>query len=533
MIKELAERQDSQNGGENQQPRSSRPAARSLVIFCVVAGLLAVAGRILFRTHLPLTWDSVQFVLAVGHYDVTLHQPLPPGYFLYVYAAKLLAMLGLRPYLALLVLSLCAGGLTVGLAAWWAGRLWGLRGGLVAASLTLFSPLAWLYATRGDTYAISGFFALLVGYLCWRILSDPEQSVWPAALAIGLAGGFRPTDALLLAPVWLWAMRRRSWRQAAIGVMVFGLVTSAWVVPMLAATGGVARYQEVSAHLSRMLIDQAPIAGNLGMLGVFGWRLISSAAGLLLAAWPLVVFVGRKQLPQVMDEPGAWPFFVIWSVPAILFYLLVHLGQAGYLLIVLGPAVLLATAAVIRLSDSLSFAQFVLLLLVIVVLNSAFTGSVLIGQNQRLERSYVGIQQLLAGFSGTDSLVVTGLGVRGESQAEHPMLNFRLAMYLAPHLPVYIFPIEWSGLYGGDPPNYAHQMKAQRVSPPVVCRGIRNLVLVDPRLRRYLPAGTPCRQIWNDGVVQVYLVELDPAALLRLGADGRLVLTAAVPDDAE
>ncbi len=70
-------------------------------------------------------------------------------------------------------------------------------------------------------------------------------------------------------------------------------------------------------------------------------------------------------------------------------------------------------------------------------------------------------------------------------------------------------------------------MKAERVSPPVVCRGIRNIVLVDPRLQEYLPPGTPRKKIWDDGEVQVYLVKLDATAPLHLGADGHMVLTAA------
>ena len=533
MTKQLPKAQDSQDREESQQARLSSLAARSLFIFAVVAGLVAIAARLVFRTHMPLTWDSVQFVLGVVDYDIVAHHPHPPGYFLYIHTAKLLGLVGLPPYLALVAMSLCAGGLTVGLMVWWAGRLLGPQGGVVAGALALFSPLAWLYATRGDTYAISGFFALLVGYLCWRMLTDPRQPVGPAAVAIGLAGGFRPTDVLFLAPLWLWAMRRRSWRQVAVAVVIFGLITCAWAVPTVASVGGLAAYRRVSGHLSRMVIDQAPIAGNTRMLGVFGWYLISSTAGLLLAAWPLVLLAGRDYLPRVMGDRRAWLFLAIWSVPAVLFYLLVHLGQAGYLLIVLGPAVLLATAGIIRLSSSLSVTQFVTLLLVIVLLNSAFTGSLLISNNQRLERSLAGLQQLLAGFSGTDTVAMTGLGVRGESQAKHPMLNFRLAMYLAPHLPVYTFPLEWSRLYGGDPPDYAYQMKVARVGPPVVRRGIRNLVLLDPRLQKYLPTATPREKIWDDGEVQAYLVELDHTAPLRLDAEGQLVVTAAGPGGAQ
>ncbi len=527
MTKGLPGVQGSRDSEGSQQARLSSPALKSLLALVVVVGLVAIGARFISRTHLPLTWDSVQFVLGVIDYNILTHQPHPPGYFLYVHTAKLLGLMGLPPYLALVVMSVCAGGLTVGLAAWWAGWVWGWRGGLVAAALTLFSPLAWVYATRGDTYAISGFFSLLVGYLCWRMLTDPEQSVWPAAVGIGLAGGFRPTDALFLAPLWLWVMRRRPWHQVAAAVVIFGLITCLWAIPMVGSVGGIATYREVSGHLSRMVIRQAPLSGNMRMLGVFGWYLISSVGGLLLAAWPLVLLVGRQYLPRVMGSRQVWLFFAVWLSPVLLFCLLVHLGQAGYLLIMLGPAVLLATAGAIRLYDLLSFRQFVLLLLVIVVLNAAFTESLLMDENRGLERSFTGIRQLLAGFSGTDTVAITGLGVRGELRTEHPMLNFRLAMYLAPHIPVYIFPVEWPRLYGGDPPNYAHRMKAARVNPPVVCYGIRNLLLLDPRLQRYLPPGAPRKKIWDDGVVQVYLVKLLPTAPLRLGSEGRLVLTAA------
>ncbi len=64
-------------------------------LWAVVAGIAAIALRWPFRTRLPLSWDSVQYVLGILRYDITLHQPHPPGYFLYVHSAKLLHLLGL------------------------------------------------------------------------------------------------------------------------------------------------------------------------------------------------------------------------------------------------------------------------------------------------------------------------------------------------------------------------------------------------------------------------------------------------------
>lgn len=94
-------------------PLTGRPGrgwARSLLALALGVGVAALLVRFPFRTSIPPTWDSVQYVLGVLHYDLELHQPHPPGYLLYVYAAKALHALGLSPYAALLALSLVAGG---------------------------------------------------------------------------------------------------------------------------------------------------------------------------------------------------------------------------------------------------------------------------------------------------------------------------------------------------------------------------------------------------------------------------------------
>ncbi len=167
----MAEVENEVSGPQHRAGRELSPegvplAPGRLLLAAGIAGLAAVALRAPFATRLPLSWDSVQYVLGVRHYDITLHQPHPPGYFLYVHTAKLLHGLGLSPYAALVVMSLLAGGLTVALLTWWSGRLAGRCGAVVAALLAIFSPLAWVYATHGDTYAVSGFFSLLTGYLC-------------------------------------------------------------------------------------------------------------------------------------------------------------------------------------------------------------------------------------------------------------------------------------------------------------------------------------------------------------------------------
>ncbi len=495
-----------------------------------VAGVLAILVRLPFRTHIPLSWDSVQYVLGVLDYDVALHQPHPPGYVLYVHSAKLLHLLGLRPYSALVALSVLGGALMVGLLAWWGGRLLGKRGAIVAAAFCLFSPLAWVYATHGDTYALSGLFSALVGYLCWRVLTDGRAAVWPAALALGLAGGFRPTDALFLFPLWLWSVRRRGWGQAGLGLIVFGLVTVAWLAPMVASAGGLASYRESSGQLSQMVMGLSVLKGDGAAFRIFVSYFLGSSAGLLLAAWPLALFAGKRYLPRVMNDSRAWLFLAIWSLPAILFYVLVHLGQAGYMLLLMPPAVLVVTAGVVRLSESVSSAQLWILVALVVLLNSVFTWATLITDDRRLEASFAGVAGALSAFSGVDTVALTSVPRLGQVRAERRMLSFRLAMYLFPHVPVYSFPLETS-LRGGGSPNYGHQMTSARVAAPVTLRGVRNLLLLDPELRERYLAGVPVRRVWDDDLVQVSLVRLDPAVALTIGPEGRLELSALPPPE--
>src|SRR3972149_11100567 len=50
---------------------------------------ITVFTRVPFGSRLLYHWDSIQFALALKKYDITLHQPHPPGYFLYVMLGRL------------------------------------------------------------------------------------------------------------------------------------------------------------------------------------------------------------------------------------------------------------------------------------------------------------------------------------------------------------------------------------------------------------------------------------------------------------
>ena len=93
------------------------------------AALIAATGltRFLFRSHYLYDIDSVNFALALKRFDTTVHQPHPPGYFLYICLGRLASLIFHDANSALVAISilfsLCGGRVDLPLLAEsWFGR---------------------------------------------------------------------------------------------------------------------------------------------------------------------------------------------------------------------------------------------------------------------------------------------------------------------------------------------------------------------------------------------------------------------------
>src|SRR5579863_348826 len=133
----------------------SQTAARD----CAFFGLLVTISRFAFRSHFLYDIDSVNFALALGKFDPAVHQPHPPGYFLYVCLGRLVNLLTGDANTAFVLISIAASCAAVMmiylLAASWFGR----NAAVFSALLFLFSPLAWFHGTVALTYVTECFFS--------------------------------------------------------------------------------------------------------------------------------------------------------------------------------------------------------------------------------------------------------------------------------------------------------------------------------------------------------------------------------------
>jgi len=311
----------------------------------VLAGALAVLtvlSRLPFRARMLYNWDAVQFALALREYDVVKHQPHPPGYILYVGLGRIVNAWLHDPTAAYVLLAVAFSGLTTFVVYLLARAVYDRATALVAASVLAVSPLFWFYGSVGLTYAGEAFAASVVAWFAYGALTGHVPSLYWGALAVGLTGGMRQSVLVLLLPLWLGSalLGIRSRRRVAIAGGILLASVLAWLLPMLWLTGGPAAYVGASTQLyGSMLLPTSVLGGSLEVTLAQARYLLEST---LVGLGPLgLVALALPAYARGMGWNRPEWFLLGWMVPPIIFYMLIHFGQAGYVLTFLPALVIL------------------------------------------------------------------------------------------------------------------------------------------------------------------------------------------------
>ena len=136
--------------------------------------------RFAFRSHYLYDIDSVNFALALKRFDPTVHQPHPPGYFLYVYLGRLTNLIFHDANAALVAISIVFSCGAVAMIYILANNWFGGNAAIFAGLIFVFSPLTWFHGTVALIYVVETFFSALTGYLCWRIYCGAARFILPA-----------------------------------------------------------------------------------------------------------------------------------------------------------------------------------------------------------------------------------------------------------------------------------------------------------------------------------------------------------------
>jgi hypothetical protein len=318
--------------------------------------LLTIITRIPFASKFLYHWDSGQFALALDEYDITVHQPHPPGYFLYVMLGRLLHLFINDANTVFVSISVVFSGLTVITIYYLGKEIFDKKIAILAAAIALTSPNLWFHGEVALTYIVEAFFSTAVALLCWRILKGEHKYIWLSVIALGIAGGIRQNTAVFLFPLWLFSVKGVPIRKfiASLGLLV--VVCLFWFVPMIWLTGGWNAYHSAfrelwlfnTGHVS--VFEQGWATFKIFLSSLFKFTIYGVGIGILILGFAVYSLVRHGRLRYLNKTKIL--FFFLWILPSVFFYLtiFIHPANPGYVLIFLPALVVLTAVSVVYIS---------------------------------------------------------------------------------------------------------------------------------------------------------------------------------------
>jgi hypothetical protein len=212
--------------------------------------VLAVVFLALHLPYLPASLedhDSINFALGLRRFDVPRHQPHPPGYPLFILAARAARTVAPSEVKALAAVSVLTGALGVLAIAALVRRIAGPAnpGWMIVATATSVSvPLYWFTAVRplSDTAGLAASAAVQALTLAAR-----TTAAWTAAgFLAGLATGVRSQVAWLTVPLLIYRLiadrEPRTRNPGSVATLAFVAGALVWAIPLVVLSGGPAAY---------------------------------------------------------------------------------------------------------------------------------------------------------------------------------------------------------------------------------------------------------------------------------------------------
>lgn len=320
-----------------------------------VVALFVVISRWLGHMQYLYLGDSVNYALALDKYDITLHQPHPPGYALYILLAKLIYGVVGDANKALIIVSILFSVVLVYAIFYLAKTVYNERVAWIAVFLMMSSPMVWFHGQVALNYLSDAVFASLFALFAYRSLTEVKSNRWLTISSVMLAigGGFRPTLMVFLALLWLWVViKKRSWRVGLTQVGIVAGITLAWLIPAVYLSGGLVK---VWHAVYSLIFDKSALYSF--SVGQWGWTAITRYSKLLFnylllsLGWSklivllffLSLVIPRTEMVKV--DYRKLIFWSLWLLPPTAFYLLVVFTIPGYLLIALPAVVVLVAKA--------------------------------------------------------------------------------------------------------------------------------------------------------------------------------------------
>jgi hypothetical protein len=327
------------------------------VIFLLTLGIIS---RLPFQSNILHHWDSVNFALALDHFDLYTHRPHPPGMFVfYILLGRLINWALQDPNASLVWISIITSGL--GAAAIFSlSKSWfGWQEAVTIALVMLTSPLVWFHGEVALSYMPEFFWVLLIVYACFRTGLGDKKALFLATLFMGLAGGIRPNTSFFMFPLWavsvIVGLRTRNYhlKHVFMAILLGVVGVLLWLIPLIVMAGGPLSFWETILWWQA---QHTEASGQLTDLFVNSSRLImftfyALGIGLIPLIW--VLFNDWRQVKDYLLHDWRAQTLALWIIPGLTYFIVIHLRQPGHTFTIIPGFIMLSGLAIISFSQYL------------------------------------------------------------------------------------------------------------------------------------------------------------------------------------
>jgi len=306
--------------------------SKQRIIFWIVA-ILCAATRFMARARTLWDWDEALFCLGMRSYDVTNHHPHPPGFPVYIFAAKVMRFFTHDDFRALQSINLIAGILLFPAIYLLARELrFRFTTSVIAGALCAFFPNVWFFGGTAFSDVPSIVLVVFAVAMLFRGCRDANAYLLGTFL-LALAIGIRPQNFLIgLFPGALatWYRWRANWRDVVFAAFVGATISALAFGSAVVATGSwndyITAVRTHGAYISRVDSFHSPDRPPLWRLfdrffiKIYQWQLMNaimsifaviSIAGAIRSRDRRVLYLALAFLPVAIS---AWLMLDRYSI---------------------------------------------------------------------------------------------------------------------------------------------------------------------------------------------------------------------------
>lgn len=319
--------------------------------------ITTIVTRLLFVTKYLFEWDSVQLALGMDNFNIIKHQPHPPGYFFYIYFGKIINKFIQNPNLSLILINIfftIIGSILFYKIAFKIFKNKKLS--LLSAIIFITNPFVWFHGEFVNIYMIDCLFSLIYFYLSYLIIKENKKYLVLFSLFLGIGIGFRQSLLIFFGPLYLYTFihylqkNKHYLYNLFLNIVILIITTLGWIIPTSYLSGGFMEFIQITfkqyiGATSSTSFSLLTIQNSIKQTANVCKLLLYSGAILSF----FIIYASLKK--KLKFNKNLKIIFWFWFLPSFLFYSLVHLGKAGYIMTLVPLILILGIAAIFKIGS--------------------------------------------------------------------------------------------------------------------------------------------------------------------------------------